>query len=202
MSSSSEAKKGEKEGERTTLLVSKRKDKRGRHLSLKVIHPLRFWRESLLRSHRADEKEEKCIKPLSLFFPLKAKRCRCDRGKRRTKLSKSETSTSLSPPLWGWMSFELKGRETYLSDLLRPTREVKILPPFPGFVVRHRLHLFVDFGRRHRDRGRSERIVHSLMSHRRHVSTPATDDGGSSGAMIFSRRRGRSRPSRPRRADE
>ena len=159
-------------------------------MSRKVIHPLeRFWRESRLRSHRADEKDVK---------RTKGKEVKCT--KRRTKRLKRTQSTSLSPPGKS-TSFELKGRETYLSDLLRPTGEVKILPPFPGFVVRHRLHLFVDFGRRHRDRGESERIL-CPSSHRRHVRThPITtggggdDDGRSSpGAMIFSRRHvGRSR---------
>ena len=161
----------------------------------KVIHPLRFWRASRLRSHRAREKEVKRTKPRSLL-PLKSDETMPrSRTKRRTKLSKRTQSTSLSPPGKS-TSFELKGRETYLSDLLRPPGEVKILPPFPGFVVRHRLHLFVDFGRRHRDRGDFERIVHSLMSHRRHVRTPipSGDDGGS--GAVFSRRHGRSRPSR------
>ena len=161
-------------------------------MSRKVIHPLeRFWRESRLRSHRADEKDVK---------RTKGKEVKCT--KRRTKRLKRTQSTSLSPPGKS-TSFELKGRETYLSDLLRPPGEVKILPPFPGFVVRHRLHLFVDFGRRHRDRGESERILRPSF-HRRHVRTHpiTTGDGGSgSGAMIFSRRRGgRSRPSR--RSDE
>ena len=165
----------------------------------KVIHPLeRFWRASRPRSHRARGKDVKRTKPRSLL-PLKSDETMPrSRTKRRTKLSKRTQSTSLSPPGKS-TSFELKGRETYLSDLLRPRGEVKILPPFPGFVVRHRLHLFVDFGRRHRDRGESERILRPSL-HRRHVRThPATDDGGSgSGAMmIFSRRRGgRSRPSR------
>ena len=176
------------------LLVSTRKDKRGRHLRRKVIHPLRFWRESLPRSHRAREKELKCTKPRSLLSLKSDEMMMRSRTKRRTKLSKRTKSTSLSPP-GKRMSFELKGRETYLSDLLRPTGEVKILPPFPGFVVRNRLRAFVDFGRRHRDRGESERIL-CPSSHRRHVRThPTTDDGGS-GAMIFSRRRGRSSSSR------
>ena len=169
----------------------------------KVIHPLeRFWRASRPRSHRARGKDVKRTKPRSLL-PLKSDETMPrSRTKRRTKLSKRTQSTSLSPP-GKRTSFEFKGRETYLSDLLRPPGEVKILPPFPGFVVRHRLHLFVDFGRRHRDRGESERILRPSF-HRRHVRTHpnTTGDGGSgSGAMIFSRRRGgRSRPSR--RSDE
>ena len=164
----------------------------------KVIHPLeRFWRASRPRSHRARGKDVKRTKPRSLL-PLKSDETMPrSRTKRRTKLSKRTQSTSLSPS-GKRTSFEFKGRETYLSDLLRPPGEVKILPPFPGFVVRHRLHLFVDFGRRHRDRGESERIL-CPSSHRRHVRThPTTDDGGSSsGAMIFSRRHvGRSSNSR------
>ena len=167
-------------------------------MSRKVIHPLRFWRESRLRSHRAREKDVKRTKPRSLL-PLKSDETMPrSRTKRRTKLSKRTQSTSLSPHPGKVRRFEFKGRETYLSDLLRPPGEVKILPPFPGFVVRHRLHLFVDFGRRHRDRGESERILRPSF-HRRHVRThPTTDDGGSSsGAMIFSRRHvGRSSNSR------
>ena len=82
------------------LLVSTRKDKRGRHLSRKVIHPLeRFWRESRLRSHRADEKDVK---------RTKGKEVKCT--KRRTKRLKRTQSTSLSPP-GKRMSFELNGRE-------------------------------------------------------------------------------------------
>lgn len=100
MSSSSEAKKGEKEGERTTLLVSKRKDKRGRHLSLKVIHPLRFWRESLLRSHRADEKEEKCIKPLSLLS-LKSEKMPMRSREAEDKAFKIRNIHILITTIWG-----------------------------------------------------------------------------------------------------
>lgn len=172
----------------------------------KVIHPLeRFWRASRPRSHRARGKDVKRTKPRSLL-PLKSDETMPrSRTKRRTKLSKRTQSTNPYHHRGKRTSFEFKGRETYLSDLLRPPGEVKILPPFPGFVVRHRLHLFVDFGRRHRDRGESERILRPSF-HRRHVRPHpiATGDGGSgsSGAMIFSRRRGgRSRPSR-RRSDE
>ena len=132
------------------------------------------------------------------------KRC-CDRGQSGGQSFQNEHNPHPYHHRGKRTSFEFKGRETYLSDLLRPPGEVKILPPFPGFVVRHRLHhLFVDFGRRHRDRGESERILRPSF-HRRHVRThPITtgDPGGSgSGTMIFSRRRGgRSRPSR--RSDE
>ena len=131
------------------------------------------------------------------------KRCR-DRGQSGGQSFQNEHNPHPYHHRGKRTSFEFKGRETYLSDLLRPTGEVKILPPFPGFVVRHRLHLFVDFGRRHRDRGESERIL-CPSSHRRHVRThPITtggggdDDGRSSpGAMIFSRRHvGRSSSSR------
>ena len=45
-----------------------------------------------------------------------------------------------------------KSNKTYLSDLFSPTGEIKVLSPLAGFVVRHRL-LFVNFRRRHRDRG-------------------------------------------------
>ena len=166
----------------------------------KVIHPLRFWRASRPRSHRARGKDVKRTKPHSLLPLKRDETMPRSRTKRRTKLSKRTQSTSLSPHPGKVRRFEFKGRETYLSDLLRPPGEVKILPPFPGFVVRHRLHLFVDFGRRHRDRGESERILRPSF-HRRHgmrTHPITTGDGGSgSGAMIFSRRRvGRSRPSR------
>ena len=152
------------------------------------------------RSHRARGKDVKRTKPRSLLPLKRDETMPRSRTKRRTKLSKRTQSTSLSPHPGKVRRFEFKGRETYLSDLLRPPGEVKILPPFPGFVVRHRLHLFVDFGRRHRDRGESERIL-CPSSHRRHgmrTHPTTTGDGGSgSGAMIFSRRHvGRSSSSR------